>query len=73
MEPHEAFLEQTFSTPEAAAILDIPVETLRTQLKKGWLPIDEGRNPGGWRRFNPDALLRIRLAHELSERGIFVH
>jgi hypothetical protein len=70
MERHEeVFLNQRFSTTESAAILGIPAETFRTQVKQGWLPArddGEAREPGKWRRFSPDDLLRCRLVLTLA-------
>ncbi|MBI4873392.1 MAG: hypothetical protein HY822_02025 [Acidobacteria bacterium] len=68
--PIQNFLEQTFSTTEAAAILDLPAETFRTQLKQRWLPVSDDRAPGQWRRLNPNDLLRCRVTIALSARGI---
>lgn len=70
-EPHiQAFLDQTFSTTEAAVILGIPAETFRTQLKQDWLPVTDDREPGQWRRISPEDLLRTRLALTLSDQGV---
>jgi hypothetical protein len=67
----DAFLEQTFSTTEAASILALPAETLRTELKRGWLPLqDTPREAGQWRRISATDLLWIRLALRLAARGI---
>lgn len=59
----------TFSTTEAAAILDMAAETFRTQLKHGWLPVADPA-PGRWRRITPVDILRARLAICLSTRGV---
>lgn len=66
----KALLEETFSTTEAAAILNLPAETFRTQLKQGWLPVSDDRAPGQWRRLNADDLLRCRVTIALSGLGV---
>jgi hypothetical protein len=63
------FLNQRFSTTESAWILGIPFETLKTQLKQGWLPIPDPQ-PGKWRKFGPEDLLRARIAMSLSKSGV---
>lgn len=61
----------TFSTTEAAEILGMPVETLRTQLKRNWLPISgEDRERGQWRRISAEDLLRFRVAMTLSKQCV---
>jgi hypothetical protein len=67
----DAFLNLTFSTTEAAAILALPVETFRTELKRGWLPLqDTAREAGQWRRITSTDLLWCRVALRLAMRGI---
>ena len=59
-----------FSTPEAAHILDLPVETFRTQLKAGYLPEFTEREPGTWRSFNAGDLVYYQVALGLANCNV---
>jgi predicted HTH domain antitoxin len=69
VDPIELFKRQRFSTAEAAKILDIPLATLKSRLNRRWLPVADLEE---WdrRRWTIDDLLRVKLAEELSKRGV---
>jgi hypothetical protein len=62
-----------FTTTEAAHALQVPPETLRTQLKRAWLPVYDSRTEWStWRRLSLDELFLIRVVHRLADCGLLL-
>jgi DNA-binding transcriptional MerR regulator len=69
----ESFLNQEFSTSEAAEILETPASTFRSYLQREKsLQPDEQETPGGWRRIRPDTVLNIGILQVLLQEGLSI-
>jgi hypothetical protein len=61
----EFLKNQTFSPAEAAEIMDVPVNTVKTWLQRVPKVFTPEREPGEWRRLTPDTLLAMRIMQKL--------
>jgi hypothetical protein len=72
MSYQDFIMRQSFSPAEAAEILSVPVNTLRSWLRRVPKAFTPDRQAGEWRKLSADSILAIRVMQELMNGGLFI-